>query len=43
MPKIKLLLSNYSSNFNIEDLDKEGLDKLPKLLDLSAVSLGRAI
>jgi hypothetical protein len=42
MPKIKPLLSNYSSNFNIEDLDKKGLDKLPNLLDLSAVGLGRA-
>jgi hypothetical protein len=42
MLEIKPLLSNYSSNFNIEDLDKKSLDKLPNLLDLSTISLGCA-
>jgi hypothetical protein len=42
MPEIEPLSSNYGSDFDIEDLDEEGLDELPNLLDLSAVGPGRA-
>jgi hypothetical protein len=42
MPEIEPLSSNYGGDFDMEDLDEEGLDELPDLPGLSAVGPGRA-
>jgi hypothetical protein len=42
MPEIEPLSSNYGGDFDMKDLDEEGLDESPELPDLSAVGPGRA-